>query len=321
MGLILASVSCAELEAPDPVYLRIPGFVQLEFSGCAPAEEAGHFIVCSDENKKVVWKIDASTGKSVSFAWSAKGVDDMEGLASDGRGELYALASQSLNSGGLVKKSRTRLVSIVLKKSEGRLRGIIDNFRGELLDTYTWLQAYEAGRPKKGGIDVEGIAYDGSGDRMWIGFRGPLVSADDSAKPGDRAILLQLNAVSKGWRSRVLSAGDWDKGNPILLDLGGHGVRDLYYDGKHQLYILSGKLGPDEAEDGGKPKLWRYDVKQKRLKIVGDIPKVPANPGDMSTLVAPEGVCAIRIAGQKKLVVVYDSARIGIYTVSDFPSD
>ena len=96
-----ASCVCtgAESEPDAPVYLQIPGYDELEFSGCAPAPGDGQFWVCSDENKKTVWRINAVSGAVESFDWDAKKLDDIEGLASDGRRSTRAGTRRSHGRG------------------------------------------------------------------------------------------------------------------------------------------------------------------------------------------------------------------------------
>ena len=144
------------------------------------------------------------------------------------------------------------------------------------------------------------------------------MSAENPSKPGDRAILLQLNAVSEIWHSQRYAERDWDKKDPILLDLGNLGIRDLYYDGADRLYILAGELAGNKPGEHPPHKLWRYRLGQNPVFVM-DIPQVPSTKGTASSWSAPEGICAIQVKGKKKLVIVYDSVQSGIYRVIDFP--
>ena len=310
----------AESEPDAPVYLQIPGYDELEFSGCAAAAEKGHFWVCSDENKRVIWKINAATRAAEAYAWDAAKLDDMEGLASDARGGLFALCSQSLNSSGNMKKSRMRFAHFAGGEWRAGNQRTIKGFRETLLKAFPWLHAYRGGRPKQGGIDMEGVAYDHEHDMLFLGFRGPLVSADDPSKPGDQAVLLVFDRFHQEWKAGGGKMGQWrQKGNPTLLNLEGLGVRDLYHDGSFQLYILAGELSGNRADEHPSLRLWRYNLIQKELIFLQEIAQVPSREGGATTWSAPEGICAIQVKGKKKLVIVYDSIHSGIYRLIDFP--
>ncbi len=319
-SLMLACLPAAY--SAEPVYVNIPGFEKLEFSGCMPASEEDCFWVCSDENKKVVWKINAASGAIEAFSWEKKKLNDMEGLCGDGRGGALVLCSQSLNKRGEPRDSRQRLSWFTSESWDGGDRFTIEGFRQILLNDFEWLQAYSEKLPKQGGLDVEGIAYDAQHDMLILGFRGPLVSAADPAIAGDNAILLLLDGFMKRWESGVLGENNkWeDKGNPRLLDLGGLGIRDLYLADSGNLIILAGELGGNAPGEHPPQKLFHYDWRSGATPtLLMNVEQVPSQMGTDVPWSAAEGVCDVSVNGNPKLVVVYDSEKSGIYRVIDIP--
>lgn len=135
----------------------------------------------------------------------------------------------------------------------------------------------------KGGLSIEGLAATPTG-ALLIGFRNPV--------PGGKALLVPLtnpNAVLGGEKARF--------GDPVLLDLGGLGIRSLERV-KANLLIVA---GPAEGGQGkGKPSaLYRWDGQFEsaavRLRSFAPVGGVPFNPeallvdGDSLVVLSDDG--------------------------------
>lgn len=94
-------------------------------------------------------------------------------------------------------------------------------------------------RPKdKGGLNIEGLA-SADGGSLLIGFRNPI--------PGKRALVVPLlnpNELPSGGSARL--------GDPLLLDLGGLGIRDLVRVDNRYLILAGG------AQGGGSHRLYSW---------------------------------------------------------------
>ena len=99
-------------------------------------------------------------------------------------------------------------------------------------------EAAEVADVKDGnGLNIEGLAFDAGGERLLVGFRGPLVDG--------KAMLVAIENVDevfdKGAEPRIADEA-------ILLDLGGDGIRGMTYDPRLEGFlIISGPL--EQVED------------------------------------------------------------------------
>ncbi len=135
-----------------------------------------------------------------------------------------------------------------------------------------------AGRaPESGGINIEGIASTPDG-HVWVGFRSPLA--------GTSAVLAPLLNPREAVDGKTPVFGD-----PVRLNLGGRGVRDITRGGDHY-YIVAGNPGP-----GGNSVLYRWDGTATEPE------KIPA-PGLKH--MNPEGIAVFGKENKPRLLVVSD---------------
>lgn len=141
--------------------------------------------------------------------------------------------------------------------------------------------AAAAGRPpEEDGINVEGLCDTPEGTLL-VGFRSPL--------PEERAVLAPLLNPAEAVDGREPRFGD-----PVRLDLGGRGVRDMARSGT-RYYILAGSEG-----SGGNTVLYRWDG-----------PGTAPERVDTSGLkrLNPEGLAVFGKEKKPRLLVVSDDGR------------
>jgi hypothetical protein len=317
-------------------------FYMPEFSGCIsrPGTDDGYFWTCSDERrekapdwtnpapKDAIWEVQFSDGAVIATNSYTPELNDMEGMAADTNGGFFVTTSQSLST-DMTFGSASNRCRLAHFNSSGALEGVKYDFQSSITNNYKFLTNYWMMLPKHGGLDVEGIAYDHPGNRMWVGLRGPLV-ATNRVIPGGYAVLLSMTNVLNAGGNFNTNTFAWDtNAYPRLLDLGGEGVRDLFYDAATtNLFILTGKLQGAETVTDGQGNMFTnreachllaYKPSNSNLTFCLRLPQVPSTPSNTIAFSEAEGICAIMLDGVKKLLVTYDSKTNGVYQAFDFP--
>src|SRR5262249_18969669 len=225
-----AAVSAAAFSPPAPVL-----FV-CHVVGSASADVGdGFFVGASDEKNNFrlynakgglpARKLDVGVEPAVKSALGLEEVKecDLEGAAKIGD-LIFWIGSHGRNEHAKEKKERQGLFATKLngvgKKAKLEIAGkvytqLIDDFvKDSALAPFDLAKAATLAPKHEGGLNIESLAADG--DKLWIGFRNPKSKAKD-------ALLIPLlnpsEIIRKDARARL--------GDPLLLNLGGLGVRDM----------------------------------------------------------------------------------------------
>jgi len=188
---------------------------------------------------------------------------DLEGAARLGD-VAYWIGSHSRNSDGKPRPARETFFAtrIVGEGPSARLERIGRVYHGlaGAMASHPELKAFQLARAAtrageaEGGLNIEALAAAG-GEALWIGFRNPV--------PQGRALLVRLEnprEVVDGKSPRI--------GSPILLPLGGLGLRDMLRVGGEVLLLA----GP--AQGGGRHRLFVWSENGNAPKEVpGAVPK------------------------------------------------
>ena len=217
-------------------------------------------------------------------------LDDLEGLALDPSGWIYAITSQSLDGQGKSKKSREKLVRFRVKGDRVVDEGSVGSVKSALMATHPVLADAAAIRQVKsgGGLNVEGLEASADGRRLWVGLRSPLLDG--------RAILACIENPSG-----IFEAGETPHVATRLetLDLGGQGIRGMSYVPSLGGYLLvSGPVG--SAEEAFRLWFWRGDADAAVRRV-----RLPDVPG----IEHAEGICPAVLHGRPCLVIVSDDGK------------
>ncbi|HEY0707340.1 MAG TPA: DUF3616 domain-containing protein, partial [Polyangia bacterium] len=172
----------------------------------------------------------------------------------------YWLTSHGRNSKGKMKPARFIAFATSMPRAGEALAVVGQPYTGllqDLIDTPSLRElnlgaASEKAPKQEGALNVEGLTTMVDGSGMFIGLRNPLHKG--------RAVLIPwLNpqdVVGKGARAQV--------GAPVLLDLGGQGVRSLS-SWRGQYLIVAGHYA-----DGGQSHLYTWDGRGNPRKLPVD---------------------------------------------------
>jgi hypothetical protein len=257
----------------------------------------GRFLVVEDEKSHPLSLVTIGADGSVDTTALTAGLfqmfsdfwrlDDLEGLALDGAGFVYAITSHSRDDDGDEKKSRERLVRfridggrVVDSKVVGGLKSAL-TARHPVLAAAAQIRDVKAG----GGLNIEALEISPDQKRLLIGFRSPLHDG--------RALVASVENPSG-----IFEVDEAPRIAPVLeeLDLGGHGIRGLSYVPALGAYLVIG--GPDSRERR-EFDLWLWSGQRgapaRRVKVPG-----------LRGFERAEGVSPAVINGVEQVIIVSD---------------
>jgi hypothetical protein len=225
-------------------------------ASAAVALDRDHFVVADDERNTLV---TYQRGQPAPVALLPLGAflgtaadkeSDLEGAAAIGP-RIYWISSHGRNKNGKPRKERyrffatevdSRTVPPSLRPVGVPYTGLLEDLlAADALKRYQLKDAAQRAPEAVGGFNIEGLAATADGNLL-IGLRNPIVAG--------RALLVPLDnpeAVVNGQAARI--------GAPMLLDLGGRGIRSIERMGS-VTFIVAG--APD---DSGGFALYRWSGK------------------------------------------------------------
>lgn len=280
--------------APLPAFQPLTGFYE---PSAIQQLADGRFLVLEDEKEQAFGLLTLGASGVIKRVplrpgWFQGGdafwnMDDLEGLALDSRGYLYAVTSHSRDDDGGQKKSRDRLVRFRIEGQRVLAPIVVHGLKRALTAAHPLLAAAAQVEAVKtdGGLNIEALEISPDQQRLLIGFRSPL--------QGGHAVIASLENPSAMFEadaapqvSRTLQA----------LDLGGQGIRGMAYVASLEGYLLiSGPVSREREAFG----LWFWSGQ----------PGAPARrvtvPG-LQGFAHAEGVCPALMDGMPCLVIVSD---------------
>ena len=201
--------------------------------------------------------------------------DDLEGLAGDAQGRIYAITSHSSTRKGARRERRERLLRFAVEGGEATgmvaYGGLRDALSGALSDIPADFDD----------LEIEGLAYDAGAGALLLGLRAPLV--------GGRALVIPVMNPAAVVEGR---AGP-QFGPPALLDLQGSGIRALGYDPVLETYLIA-----SERDDTSR--LWTWDGTGEALPLPAI--SLPENV---------EAFATVDVGGERRLLLLGDDGSAG----------
>ena len=239
--------------------------------------------------------IEAPLYRGSLFGWvspnrALASLEDLEAVATDDQGRIYAITSHSRKENGKRADGRERLVRFGLDGERVVDMRVLRGLRKEISARHKGLRKAAKIRDVKddGGFNIEGLSFDADSRRLLIGLRSPLA--------GSNAIIVALEnpqAVFDGDERPRISE------QLIELDLAGGGIRGMSYDPHLGGFLIISRK-PDKAF---KLWLWRGDA--------GEAPQRVRIPG-LKNLRQAEGVTPVRLDGRAVGILIVSDDGFGV---------
>ena len=257
----------------------------------------GRFLVVEDEKQHSFSLVSINASGDVKSTplnpgWFQSGnpvwkLDDLEGLALDGLGYLYAVTSHSRDDDGNEKKSREKLVRFRIEGERVVAPVVVGGLKSALAAAHPLLAAAALVADVKsgGGLNIEALEITPDGQRLLIGFRSPL--------QGSQAIIASIEN-----HDSIFDAKAAPKISNTLqtLDLGGYGIRGMSWVAAMNGYlVISGPVARADHAFG----LWFWAGQ------AGAPARRVTAPG-LAGFERAEGICPAVIDGVTKIVIVSD---------------
>ena len=214
-------------------------------------------------------------------------LDDMEGLARDKNGYVYAISSHGRTKSGISKPSREQLLRFKVKDNRlYDIRVAADIKKGlEALHPVLFHSIHNVRPvPWGNGLNIEGLEIDPDSGNLLIGLRSPIIEG----KAPIAVLKNPAEVFNKGVEPEY-------KDELLLLDLGGNGIRGMTFDPVLKGFLVIG--GP--AGDKGSFQLWFWQggsARPRSMSIDG-----------LPSLASVEGIASVKDhEGRPAIVMVSD---------------
>ena len=273
-------------------------FVGGEFDASGVAGVPGTDAVLFVDNKRegqVLWMSLDKNSRQVGEIKAIElgvAVEDIESITTDG---TFFYVASSLSKRKAIDAEG--LVRFRFDAPSQRIQAVeaISGLKKFLVENVAELREDGDKKGKKGGLNIEGLAWDPQQGRLLLGLRSPIIDRDALVVP------LRLRDLRGAFTAANLEV---EGSGAIRLPLGGGGIRDIQYDGRTNLFrIISGAAEDQDQTDFG---LWEWDGNEQQPALR------ETNRFDES--LKPEGVARVTAGGRDFILIVFDS---GGYTVVD----
>jgi hypothetical protein len=233
--------------------------------------------------------------RSSLFSWSSSNrvlntLEDLEAVAVDDQGLVYAITSHSRKENGKRDDKREQLVRFGLEGEQIVDFKVMRGLRKKISRQHESLKDATRIRDVKdeGGFNIEGLSFDASKQKLLIGLRSPLA--------GSNAIIVVMEnpraVFDQGEEARISD-------RLIELDLAGGGIRSMSYDPYLDGFLIISRK-PNKSF-----KLWLWsgdaDESPKRIRIPG-----------IKNLRQSEGVTPVVVDGRPAGILIVSDDGMGL---------
>ena len=196
------------------------------------------------------------------------------------------------------EKKRKYLFRLKLS-NDGKLVGEIVKLSLKPAIAAGLLKPFLAGNSKENGIDIEGLAVDSKQEKLYVGFRGPVLR--------ENYVPVMVVDLTAGF------AQDGLKTKLVYINLEGRGIRAMCTTAGGDLLVMGGPMGDGFASF----RLYRWNGKSAlpglgSSGVVTDLGEIYIPPNSKGKRIKAEGlVLRAETATHYKLLVVYDGMPMG----------
>lgn len=256
----------------------------------------GRFLVVEDENGHSFSLLTLNADGTVKHkplgpGWFQGGaaiwnLDDLEGLALDSLGYLYAVTSHSRDDDGDERKDRNKLARFRIEADRVVDPVVAGGLKEALALAHPLLAAAAQIKDVKasGGLNIEALGITPDRQRLLIGFRSPL--------QGRLAVIASIENPTAIFEADALPQVC---GTLQTLDLDGQGIRGMAYIAPLNGYLLIS--GPVSREGAFGLWFWSGEIDAPARRVT-----VPGLPGFGNA----EGICLAVVEGVLKIIIVSD---------------
>ncbi|MDR0225842.1 MAG: IPTL-CTERM sorting domain-containing protein [Burkholderiaceae bacterium] len=306
-----------EAPAQDASGNALPG--GNSFSAYGPAGGLPVKALALDKTALGLGDPNACTQPGITGLDSCKSDEEMDIEASFSLGSrVYGTGSHSNNKNGKSRTDRWRLFAFDVAGSgatttltpQGDYRWLREDLRSwdavardGRVANYFGLVASSDGGPTKApesetrsGFSIEGMSTSPDDSAAWLGFRAPLVSAPggpavtaDNAANRTHALILPVNNFTALPTANGGSPGQAQIGQPIRLNLGERGIREIRKNAAGQYLIIA---GPSTSATGVAPRNFQLYSWDGRVSGTGEALNLRPRGDALAAITVPNTACS-----------------------------
>lgn len=238
--------------APAGLPMALPGVYEPSALQQLPD---GRILIVEDEAKHAFGllqlqsdgtpQVDEAADSRLMASFDRK-LNDLEALAIDSDGYIYAGTSHSTNNKGKRKPKRERLVRFKIVDGKASETSYFESLRDRLTTSdklQQLIKAHNGSHADFEATDIEGMVFDPQ-DKLLLGFKEPLVDG--------KSLVVSIANPTEMFIRQADPVFD----NIFLLDMQGGGIRGMEYDAHTNSYLLLNEV--ENAEGKNKSQLWRW---------------------------------------------------------------
>lgn len=248
-------------------------------------DESSNPIAIASMNDQGALKVKPPKREALLNSWqglsSLGKLDDLEGVAVDKQGYIYATTSYSrTEKKGRTSPNREKLVRFRMDREQVTEAELVMGLKSRMMSTLPGLA--ESAKKQAGGLNIEGLALSRDQKQLWFGLRSPLIN--------NQAVILALHN-----HAEVFDEGEMEF-TEHLLDLNGAGIRSLAYFPRLNGYLI---IARQEDRKKRPFELWFWTGYSQ------DVP-VKVKVKGIKSLNRAEGITPLEFDGQGIIMIVSD---------------